>query len=367
MVNHIQFPGLGLTFTIDRVAFTLFGLPIYWYGILIAAGMTLALVFVFRYARSFGIDADRLVDVVLLGTVLSIVGGRVYYVAMAPFEYGSLREMLDIRQGGMAIYGSVLGAFLGGWIGCKWRKVALLPTFDLAALGFLIGQGVGRWGNFINQEAFGANTALPWGMLSEGTQSYLQSVQSTLAAQGVQVDPSMPVHPTFLYESVWCLLGFFVLWAYMKRRRFHGEIFLLYLIWYGAERFFVEGLRTDSLMLGQFRVSQVLAAVSVVVSLVLWVILRKKYKGKPLTITLNTFPKVDGRLARCTVVWRAGITPPTDKQIAEQVRALRGAEDEANDGPTVYFMTWVSEAEAAAQQAREAQKAQEEQNGGTEN
>ena len=202
-----------------------------------------------------------MVDVILIGTVCAVIGGRAFYVATAPFEYASFAEMLDIRLGGVAIYGAVIAAFLSGYFACRWRKVPILPMFDLAGMGFLLGQGIGRWGNFVNQEAFGTNTTLPWGMYSEGTCNYLSSVQETLAAQGVAVDPSLPVHPTFLYESIWCLLGFFLLWAYMKRRKFHGELILMYVMWYGAERFFVEGLRTDSLMVGSFRISQVIAAV----------------------------------------------------------------------------------------------------------
>ena len=243
MTYHVQFPGLGLEFTLDRVAFTVFGMPIYWYGILIATGLALAIVFAFSHARRFGIDSDRMVDVILIGTVCAVIGGRAFYVATAPFEYASFAEMLDIRLGGVAIYGAVIAAFLSGYFACRWRKVPILPMFDLAGMGFLLGQGIGRWGNFVNQEAFGTNTTLPWGMYSEGTCNYLSSVQETLAAQGVAVDPSLPVHPTFLYESIWCLLGFFLLWAYMKRRKFHGELILMYVMWYGAERFFVEGLR----------------------------------------------------------------------------------------------------------------------------
>ena len=264
MTYHVQFPGLGLEFTLDRVAFTVFGMPIYWYGILIATGLALAIVFAFSHARRFGIDSDRMVDVILIGTVCAVIGGRAFYVATAPFEYASFAEMLDIRLGGVAIYGAVIAAFLSGYFACRWRKVPILPMFDLAGMGFLLGQGIGRWGNFVNQEAFGTNTTLPWGMYSEGTCNYLSSVQETLAAQGVAVDPSLPVHPTFLYESIWCLLGFFLLWAYMKRRKFHGELILMYVMWYGAERFFVEGLRTDSLMVGSFRISQVIAAASLV-------------------------------------------------------------------------------------------------------
>lgn len=284
MVNHVSFPGLGLEMEINRVAFTVFGVPIYWYGVCIALGLLLGMLYAFRYAKSYGIDADRMVDVIFVSTIAAIIGGRAYYVATAPFEYQSVWEMIDIRLGGIAIYGGVIGAFLMGALMCRLRKVPMLPMFDLAAQGFLIGQCIGRWGNFFNQEAFGGNTTLPWGMISENTQQYLQSVQQTLAAQGMTVDPSMPVHPTFLYESIWCGLGFLLLWRYSKHRRFHGEMTLLYMMWYGFERFFVEGLRTDSLMVGNVRISQAVAALSVVAALVAWVVLRRKYRGVPLVI-----------------------------------------------------------------------------------
>ena len=284
MVNHVSFPGLGLEMEINRVAFTVFGVPIYWYGVCIALGLLLGMLYAFRYAKSYGIDADRMVDVIFASTIAAIIGGRAYYVATAPFEYQSIWEMIDIRLGGIAIYGGIIAAFAMGALMCRVRKVPILPMFDLAAQGFLIGQCLGRWGNFFNQEAFGGNTTLPWGMISESTQQYLQAVQETLAAQGMTVDPSMPVHPTFLYESIWCGLGFLLLWRYSKHRRFHGEMTLLYIMWYGFERFFVEGLRTDSLMVGNVRISQAVAALSVAAALVLWVILRRKYRGVPLVI-----------------------------------------------------------------------------------
>ena len=132
MTYHVQFPGLGLEFTLDRVAFTVFGMPIYWYGILIATGLALAIVFAFSHARRFGIDSDRMVDVILIGTVCAVIGGRAFYVATAPFEYASFAEMLDIRLGGVAIYGAVIAAFLSGYFACRWRKVPILPMFDLA-------------------------------------------------------------------------------------------------------------------------------------------------------------------------------------------------------------------------------------------
>ena len=320
MINHVTFPGLGLSMTIDRVAFHVLGVPIYWYGICIALGLVLGLVFAFSKARSYGIDSDRMIDVVLLSTLCAIVGARVYYVAFAPFEYQSLWDMINLRDGGLAIYGGVLAAFVSGIFFCRWRKVPALPMFDLAAMGFLIGQGIGRWGNFFNQEAFGTNTTLPWGMYSEGTHNYLASVQATLAAQGVTVDPSLPVHPTFLYESLWCLLGFLVLFLYQKRRKFHGEIFLLYVIWYGVERFVVEGLRTDSLeTVGGVRVSQLLALVSVLVAGGLWFWQRKKHRGETLMVT---YPVMDKRLKGPAVLtWEVGQTP-SERELKEQIEQL---------------------------------------------
>ena len=160
--------------------------------------------------------------------------------------------------------------------------------FDLAAMGFLIGQGCGRWGNFFNQEAFGCNTTLPWGMYSEATHDYLLSSVVT-APKGVAIDPNLPVHPTFLYESIWCFVGLFLLVRYIKKRKFAGDIALRYLIWYGAGRFWIEALRTDSLLLVPsigLRVSQVVAAVAVVGGIIAEVLLTKKYKGKPLMVPL---------------------------------------------------------------------------------
>ena len=287
MVYHVQFPGLGWEFTIDRVALSVGGFNIYWYGVIIAVGMLLALLYAFRHAVDFGIDADRLVDVVAIGTVMAIVCARIYYVAMAPFQYQSFWEMVDIRLGGIAIYGAVIGAFVFGGLAAKWRKVPLLPLFDLVALGFLIGQGVGRWGNFVNQEAFGTNTTLPWGMYSEGTEAYLRSVQVTLPA-GVTIDPTLPVHPTFFYESLWCLIGFVVLALYVKRRRFHGQIFLLYVIWYGLGRSWIEGLRTDSLLITgtDLRASQVVAFATAFAAFLLLVAGLRRTRGQVLRVPL---------------------------------------------------------------------------------
>lgn len=292
MTNTVTFPGLGLSFEINRIAFSIGGINIYWYGLLIAVGLMLAIGFAFRHCQEFGVDPDAMIDVIVVGTVMAIVCARAYYVAMAPFRYNSIWEMLAIRDGGLAIYGGLIGAFVFGGLACKWRGVPVLPMFDMAGMGFLIGQCIGRWGNFVNQEAFGYNTALPWGMYSEGTRNYLMSslANNTLTVPaGVSVDPSLPVHPTFLYESLWCLVGFILLFCWYKRRRFNGEIALLYAIWYGAGRFWIESLRTDSLLLVpslNLRASQLVAAVTVVAALVLEIVLARKNHGRPLLVQL---------------------------------------------------------------------------------
>lgn len=289
MTTTVTFPGLGLSFEVSRVAFSIGGLNIYWYGVILAAGLLLGVVFAFRHCAEFGIDADRMIDVIVVGTVMAIVCARIYYVAIAPFEYASVWEMLDIRKGGIAIYGALIGAFVFGGLACRWRKVPLLPMFDLAAMGFLIGQGIGRWGNFVNQEAFGYNTTLPWGMYSEATRAYLQGSTVTLPA-GMTADPSLPVHPTFLYESIWCLAGFVMLFFYFKKRRFNGDVALRYAIWYGLGRFWIEGLRTDSLLLAPsigLRASQLVAAVTVLAALALEIVLTRRNKaGQPMQVRL---------------------------------------------------------------------------------
>ena len=306
LTNLVEFPALGLSFPLNRVAFSIGGINIYWYGVCIAVGMCLALVFAFRHGVEFGVDADAMVDVILIGVVMGILCARLYYVAMAPYDYDSLWEVLAIRDGGLAIYGGIIGGFLFGGLACKWRKVPVLPMFDLAAMGFLIGQGCGRWGNFFNQEAFGCNTTLPWGMFSETTRAYLMG--STVTAQsGVTIDPNLPVHPTFLYESIWCFVGFILLFRYIKKRKFNGDIALRYMIWYGAGRFWIEALRTDSLMLVPsigLRVSQLLAGIAVVAGVAAEIYFTHKFKDKPLMVELAlnvdnkaAMKKLDGPIA----------------------------------------------------------------------
>ncbi len=288
--NEIQFPELGWKFHIDPTAFTVFGIQIQWYGIIITLGLILALVYCLPKMKRFGLDSDRTLDVVIGGVLGGIVGARIYYVLMRWDEYKwDWKAIINTRNGGLAIYGGLIGAILVGLIICKVRKVKILPMLDVTVLGFLIGQGIGRWGNFINQEAFGTNTDSFLGMTGGTIQrSISDSMQigGDLYQEGVNMLWEKPVHPCFLYESVWCLLGFVILAFWSKRRKYDGQIFLMYLAWYGAERFFIEGLRTDSLMLGNIRVSQALSAVIFIVSVILQIILFAKRKRDPESFVL---------------------------------------------------------------------------------
>ena len=293
MVTTVSFPGLGLEFELNRVAFSIGGFNVYWYGLLIGIGFMLAGTYALLNARKVGVDSDRLIDVVMVGLVCGVIGARLYYVIFDWETYqGALSKIFDIRQGGLAIYGGILAGMAGGIIMAKIRKVRVRPAMDLAAAGFLIGQGIGRWGNFVNVEAFGSNTNSILGMTGPKVVGYLTQVKNSGAAWAQNIDPHMPVHPTFLYESVWCLTGFLIiaLWL-MRRRKYDGQVFLFYTAWYGLGRFFIEGLRTDSLMWGPVRVSQALALVAFVTAtaLLIWLGQKKKKLGEDfLPLYINT-------------------------------------------------------------------------------
>ncbi|MCM1578234.1 MAG: prolipoprotein diacylglyceryl transferase [Ruminococcus sp.] len=260
----IVFPGLGLEFEIGKEAFSIFGFSIKWYGLMIGIGLLVALSYCFKRARKFGVETDRLIDATMAGVVGAIIGARGYYVALHPDNFHNIMDILAIRDGGLAIYGGIIGGLLAGGITAKLRGLKVRPCFDLAAMGFFIGQCFGRWGNFFNQECFGGNTTLPWGMSGGVIQNYLLSHKASLAVQGMEVNPYLPVHPCFLYESLWCFAGFWVLHftASADKRKFDGQLFCMYVLWYGLGRFFIEGMRTDSLYIGSFRASQMLALLS---------------------------------------------------------------------------------------------------------
>lgn len=246
----IRFPFLGLEVNPDRVL-TVFGFDIHYYGIIIACGLMLALAYAWRRSRSFGLKADDITDGVLWVTPFAIVCARAYYCAFEWERYAADPiTVLDIRSGGLAIYGGVIGAVIGVVVFCKIRKLKISAVLDLVALGFLIGQAMGRWGNFVNREAFGAPTEsfFRMGLFNDVTQAWEY------------------YHPTFLYESVWNAVGFLGLHFLSRYRRYDGQIALGYVFWYGLGRAMIEGLRMDSLYIGPFRISQLLAAGSCAVA-----------------------------------------------------------------------------------------------------
>lgn len=271
----------GIDLSFDSVAFTIpigDGWDIYWYGILIALGFLLAIIYCYHRAKRFDVNVDRLTDVVLVTAPVAILCARIYYIIFDPSsnKIDSIGEFFGISGdsgvAGLAIYGGVIGAVLCGLLMCKLRKVNVLDAFDLASSGFLIGQAVGRWGNFFNQEAFGSLTS--HGMMSNGVIDYI--VQNRQNFDGLEnvlnrdveayiTENNLAVHPTFLYESIWCLLGFVLLHFIGKNRKFKGQLALTYGIWYGFGRMIIEGLRTDSLYLGPLKVSQWLSGLLVVV------------------------------------------------------------------------------------------------------
>lgn len=258
---NVSFPHLGINLNINNVAFSIGDYHIYWYGIIIGIGFILAFIYALSNLKRYKISSDKFLDCVIVGLITAIVGARLYYVLFSwDFYSQNPSKIFAIHDGGLAIYGGIIGALLGGCIMAKILKQNIPAILDIAALGFLIGQGIGRWGNFVNQEAFGTETNLPWGMMSENT-------------------GNVTVHPCFLYESLWCILGFILLHIFSRKfRKYDGQIFLLYLVWYGFERMIVEGLRTDSLYTPflNLRVSQILSAAVMVVGIVLLIVFRNK-------------------------------------------------------------------------------------------
>ena len=272
LTSPISFPNLGITVDPSPVAFTVMGKDIYWYGIIIASGFLLAVFYMLYRAKTFGITQDDVLDLVLWAVPIGVVCARLYYCV---FYWDLYRDnpisMLYIWEGGLAIYGGIIGGAITVLVLSRVKKIPPLVMLDNAAMGVIIGQILGRWGNFMNREAHG-------------------SVTDSFFKMGL-VDAAGKVtyyHPTFLYESVWNLVGFIALHFYCKKRKFDGEVFLLYVAWYGLGRAWIEGLRTDSLYLFStgIRVSQLVAAVSFLAAagIIAWVLLKKKPQREDLFV-----------------------------------------------------------------------------------
>ena len=276
-METVTFPMLGDWFAFNgEPYFTLFGLKLYWYGAIIAIGFFLAILYCTKRAPQFGLTADNFIDMLLLAVPLAIVVARLYYVVFNFSLYqDDLLSIFNTRNGGLAIYGGVIGGFIGAVIVCRYKKLSLGAMTDLGGLGLLIGQTAGRWGNFVNREAYGGVTDIFCRM----------GLANPITGETVYV------HPTFLYESLWNLTGLIILHIFSKKgkRHYDGQLFIMYAGWYGLGRMFIEGMRTDSLYLfgTGIRVSQLLAAVSVIAAAALLIINKTVIHHNPEDLLVN--------------------------------------------------------------------------------
>ena len=298
---QISFPGIGIDWiSLDKIAFSIGGLSVRWYGIILTLGIICGVLYVmFRAKHNEGIDTEDVLDFAIWVVLLAVIGARLYYVlttlktANGDWRYDSLLDAIAIWKGGIAIYGAIIGGALGVVLVSKFKKYdksKLLKMCDMAALGVMIGQVIGRWGNFVNGEAHGVTTSenffLRMGLLGAGDEYYTKPVF---------------VHPTFLYESLWNLLGFVLINLFYRKKKYDGQIMLAYLAWYGFGRMFIEGLRTDSLYIGVFRISQVVGFLCFVIctALLLYFLYRAKRKEKDTQEYVSVYDKLRGRsLAR---------------------------------------------------------------------
>ena len=295
MIRTVTFPGLGLEFTLNRVAFTIpfLNRPVYWYGVIITCGLILAVYLCSRWGKRFGITEDNIIDMMLFAVPAALVAIRVYYVVFNLDIYrradGSLDwgAIVDYSDGGLAIYGAIISSVIVLLIFCRVKKLSFLAYADLGVHGLFIGQLIGRWGNFMNVEAFGSATTLPWRMSGASIAAdMLRWGYVDQAGYEAILSGTLGVHPTFFYESAWNFLGLIMAYLMGKKRKFDGQCFLFYFFWYGLGRFWIEGLRTDSLYLFGWelfgmpvRVSQLLAAVTCVLAGAVLVWALWKYRG----------------------------------------------------------------------------------------
>ena len=288
--RRVEFPNLfSGEIDVNRVALDIFGFKIFWYAIIIAVGLILAVVYCTKRGKKIGLTSDDIFDVALFGGICGFLGARIFYVIFwnlnpdNSFKYDFITTFTTIHDGGLAIYGGIICGSIAGILTTKIRKAPILPLCDMGGCGFLIGQAIGRWGNFINQEAYGAPTAgkLPWGM----TGNVIENDPIVIAAQSeLPAGEYALVHPCFLYESLWCFLGIALIHFVISRlQTFDGEQFLWYIIWYGSGRGFIEGLRTDSLYIGStgIRVSQLIGFATAVFCVILLVYFKIRIHKTP--------------------------------------------------------------------------------------
>lgn len=282
-MTYVSFPGIGIdNFEVNNVAFTIGeNFSVYWYGIIITFGIICAFGYAVFRARNEKIDIDRLLDVALWTVILGVIGARLYYVLTSleyyipePFNFGQfIKNVFNMRNGGLAIYGGIICGAAGVIIASKIKKINTFKLLDAVAPGVMLAQAMGRWGNFMNGEAHGTQ-------LLEGSPLYF--IRMGLFPNEDSLFRMVYYHPTFLYESLWNILGFVIINVLYKKKKFNGQVACMYLSWYGFGRMFIEGLRTDSLYVGPFRISQVVGLLCFVVftGLMIWgIIYSKKFKS----------------------------------------------------------------------------------------
>ena len=261
----ISFPGLGINnLELNSVAFSIGKIDIAWYALIIVFGMILCVAYIIFRAKGIGLNAEQVLDYTIFVIPFGILGARLYYVIMKIEEFDSLAEVFNIRNGGLAIYGGIIAGTLTVYIVSKIKKVYFPAMGDCVVPGLILAQSIGRWGNFVNVEAYGSVTSLPWRMSGNGIASSLLSKGIIDAEQYADIlSGTLGVHPTFLYESLWNIIGFILINVFYKHKKYDGQAILLVFGWYGLGRMLIEGLRTDSLYLfgSGIRVSQLLAGI----------------------------------------------------------------------------------------------------------
>ncbi len=279
-MDKLSFPGIGIKpFEIDRVACEVFGVEIYWYGVIITLGMVLAVAYAAWRAHQIGVNLDSMSDMAIFTIIFGVLGARLYYVLTSLDQYDSIKEVFAIRDGGLAIYGGIICGTATIFAVCKIKKINWRAMFDCIAPGVMIAQAIGRWGNFFNVEAYGSITKLPWRMCSESIAYELLRDGQIDLSQAIEITQgTLGGHPTFLYECLWNVLGFILINIFYKKKKFNGQIALSYFAWYGFGRMLIEGLRTDSLYVLGFRISQVIGLLCFVVctAIIIYVLIRQK-------------------------------------------------------------------------------------------
>ena len=279
----ISFEGLGIEqFTVNPVAFTIpifGGLEVRWYGLIITLGIILAFTYCAFRCKSEGIKFDDLLDMAIFTVIFGVIGARAYYVltSLGDGNYTSFYDVIAIWEGGLAIYGAIIAGAITIFLICRYKKIKYMKMFDAVSPAVMIGQILGRWGNFFNGEAYG-------GAIAEGSPLYfIRMGLSPHKIEGVSRTALAYVHPTFLYESIWNLTGFLIINALYKKKKFDGQVFLMYITWYGFGRMLIEGLRTDSLYVGVFRISQVVGFLCFVIGAILLTVRLLKARRERLT------------------------------------------------------------------------------------